>query len=1708
MFNKGLDYAQSLFGTHFVPKGLSWRQGWCMPAALVTSLFLVCGAAAAANSSAGPASPAPTSTAASNRVAVHYGKIPLSFEANRGQAAPHAQYLSRGSGYSLFLAPGEVVLNLERQGLAPTPGSVPEPAPVDTLRMKLLGANTGAAVAGVDPQPGVVSYFIGNDPKKWHTGIPTYGKVKYSQVYPGVDLVFYGNQRQLEYDFVVAPGADPGRIAWQIDGSSVALDAQGDLVLSAAHGPASFKKPALYQMDGEKKIGVEGSFEVAGSQIRFQMGGYDHSRALIIDPVLSYASYLSGSGSDEIGLTTGPGDLTVGTSQALAVDSEGSAYVTGYTYSIDFPTKDAYQSTPPAKVSGVPPGKWPTAFVTKFSPDGDSLAYSTYLGGNGYDFAYAIAVDSDHNAYVTGQTDSPNFPTTSGAYQTICDETPYTPPTTPSAACGTSNVSAFVTKLNSSGSGLVYSTFFGGYAYDYATAIAVDTAGRAYIAGDEEESCDTFYTYEGCFPTTTGAVIPGSATTGGSAQYAFVSAFDPTGAQLLYSTIFGDLNFTGEGGTTWGTGVAVDAKDYFYLVGETSAGKLPTTKGVIQPTSGPLGSTGTYIEAYRGFIAKFNPVTSAKGASLDYATYLGGHTEALNDYISGITIDSDSNAYVVGYTNSPDFPVTKGAYSTVCGPNGGNCAAAHVTKLNPSATSILWSTFVGGAKSDGSDALFFTGPIQLDGDGNVYIMGQPGTGFPMVNPAEPTPIGGDAQVLVAELDPTGKDLLFSTIIGSDGLDTENPAGLAVDTDGNIYLAGNTVGPDLITTPGAFQTKNTKGGCCYAGFVAKIAAHGTATAALSASPSPALADQTVTLKATITGPKYGSAPTGTVMFENGSTVMSTVDLNSAGVATYPTSFNTANTYDLSAVYSGDSTYASETGKASLTVTNPVPTLTSLSPSSAATGGAAFTLTVNGSNFVNGSIVKWNGADRTTVFVSPTQLTASILATDIATTTTVPVTVFNPTPGGGTSGSKTFTVAIPVAGVSKTMLTFTGQNMGTTSASQSVTLSNTGKAVLTIASIAASANFGTTNTCAGIVAPAGSCTINVTFSPTATGTLTGTLTITDNSNAVAGTKQTVTLTGTGLPAVAVTLSPASKSLALGATQVFTATISNATNPALNWYVNGVQNGNAAQGTLTACTTTAPLTCTYTAPPVDVPSPNPAVIKLASVEDPTKFKTASVTVTDSIAVTLSPTSKSLALGATQVFTATITGTNGNAVLNWYVNGVQNGNAAQGTLTACTTTAPLTCTYTAPPVGVPSPNPAVIKVASSADPGKNKTANVTVTDPIAVTLSPTSQSLALGATQVFTATITGATSNAALNWYVNGVLKGNAAQGTLTACTTTAPLTCTYTAPPVDVPNPNPAVIKVASSADPGKNKTANVTVTDPIAVTLSPTSQSLALGATQVFTATITGATSNAALNWYVNGVLKGNAAQGTLTACTTTAPLTCTYTAPPVDVPNPNPAVIKVASSADPGKNKTANVTVTDPIAVTLNPTSQSLALGATQVFTATITGATTNAALNWYVNGVLKGNAAQGTLTACTTTAPLTCTYTVPPVNVPNPNPAVIKVASSADPGKYKTANVTVTDSIAVTLSPSTKTLALGGTQVFTATISGTSNTALNWYVSGVLKGNATQGTLTACTTVAPLTCTYTAPTASVPSPNPAVIEVASAADPSKSKTADVTVTAP
>jgi len=540
--------------------------------------------------------------------------------------------------------------------------------------------------------------------------------------------------------------------------------------------------------------------------------------------------------------------------------------VTGYTTSADFPTKNAYQG-------GQAKGSARSVFVTKFSPDGSSLVYSTYLGGSGWDYAYAIAVDSSGSAYITGNTNSNDFPITKGAYQTLCSPSPSTPPgTVTRATCSITQSSAFVTKLNPAGTGLIYSTFLGGFGGSYGSGIAVDSAGRAYISGNENAPCNLSYTFPACFPTTAGATI-GTSAANNTTQWAFAAVFDATGANLLYSTLFGDLNglkssTTVTSGGTISAGMAVDSNGYFYLIGETTAGRLPATLGAFQPTSAPLDYSGSNVTAFRGFIAKFNPLTSASAGSLAACTYLGGKTGNTSDYLSGIAIDSSGNIYVVGYTNSTDFPVTSGAYQTACGAGGG-CDVGHLTKLNPSLTSIVWSTYLGGSQQGGSDDLYFTGPVQLDGKGNVYVTGIANTHFPLLNPVQPAGSGGAPGQVVIELDPTGSNLLFSTPIGSGWLDSMQAGGLAVTSAGVIYVAGNNIGADLITTPGAFQTTNPSPvpTCCYHGFVAKIVpttapqitVTGTGVAVYNAATNQAggiAPNEFITLKGTGLGPATG------------------------------------------------------------------------------------------------------------------------------------------------------------------------------------------------------------------------------------------------------------------------------------------------------------------------------------------------------------------------------------------------------------------------------------------------------------------------------------------------------------------------------------------------------------------------------------------------------------------------------------------------------------------------------------------------------------------------------------------------------------------------------------------------------------------------------------------------------------------------------------
>jgi len=471
------------------------------------------------------------------------------------------------------------------------------------LRIRFVGANPKTRVQGQEELPGKANYFIGNAPTKWRTKVPTYAKVRYDDLYPGVDLIYYGTQRQLEYDVVVRPGADPNRIIFGIQGADdLEVDAQGDLVLHTAAGQIRQHKPFVYQeVDGVRKE-IPGGYVLRDThQVGFRVTAYDPSLPLIIDPLLVYSTYLGGANNDN--------------ASAVAVDAAGNAYVTGITASAtNFPTTaGAFQTTL---------GGGSDAFVTKLNPTGTALIYSTFLGGSDFDTGVGIAVDASGNAYVTGSTASTNFPTTAGAFQT-----------TLAGPGGGSLTDAFVTKLNPTGTALVYSTYLGGRDFDNGEEVAVDAAGNAYVTG-RTSSTD--------FPTTVAAFQ----TTSAGGGDAFVTKLNSTGSALVYSTFLG-----GAESSDGGFGIAVDALGNAYVTGLTNSTDFPTTAGAFQTT---IGSTQS------AFVTKLNPT----GSALVYSSYLGGSSL---DQGSGIAVDARANAYVTGVTLSTDFPTTGDAFQTTLG---------------------------------------------------------------------------------------------------------------------------------------------------------------------------------------------------------------------------------------------------------------------------------------------------------------------------------------------------------------------------------------------------------------------------------------------------------------------------------------------------------------------------------------------------------------------------------------------------------------------------------------------------------------------------------------------------------------------------------------------------------------------------------------------------------------------------------------------------------------------------------------------------------------------------------------------------------------------------------------------------------------------------------------------------------------------------------
>lgn len=683
---------------------------------------------------------------------IGYGKIPMGFEENQGQAENQVKFLSRGKGYALFLTADEAVFALKR-----AENSEEKSKKTTTLnssavlKMKLVGANPSPQITGQNEIAAKSNYFRGSDPQKWLENVSNYSRVRYKEVYPGIDHVFYGNESELEYDFIVAPGAETDKITVSFEGADdLKIANNGDLILNVGGEEIRQKKPFVYQeINGERReIAANYSIRNPGSEIQnrnvgFEIGEYNRSKPLTIDPVLIYSTYLGGTGAD--------------LGNDIAVDGEGNAYVTGLTWSSNFPVKNALKSVPDTHRGDV--------FVTKINASGSEIVYSTYIGGTVGDIGHGIDVDNQGNAYVTGVTgasiDFNDFPVVN-AYD--------------STFGGTDDV--FLLKLNAAGNQLLYSTYLGGGNTDVAYEVKVNKAtGEAVIVGDTLSVSQ--------FPTTAGAYRTSCQ---GCVSTPFVTKFNAEGSNLIYST------FVGPGSPN---DLALDAEGNVYLTGSTISNAFPITPGAPQPNC-----TGCEFARSDTFITKLN----AQGAKLVYSTFLGG---SVDDVGNAIAVDTAGNAYVTGQTESTGlsikpFPTTPG----VIRPRT-ESRDAFVTKINSSGTAFIYSTFLGGA---GTDEAF---GIAVDGEGKTYTTGIASShiGFPLVNNFNPPVPSG---IFITTLNSDASAAVFSSFLGGgEGRDVE------VDTVGGIYLTGEILYDRLLTANALQPAPGNGNSSVLDAFVTKI-----------------------------------------------------------------------------------------------------------------------------------------------------------------------------------------------------------------------------------------------------------------------------------------------------------------------------------------------------------------------------------------------------------------------------------------------------------------------------------------------------------------------------------------------------------------------------------------------------------------------------------------------------------------------------------------------------------------------------------------------------------------------------------------------------------------------------------------------------------------------------------------------------------------------
>lgn len=760
------------------------------------------------------------------------GKLPLAFEENQGQLDPAVKFHSRGPGYQLFLTAQEAVMVFSgdrktKQSVdteTTTPGRDRQ---TGGIRMRFEGGNQAPVVKGIEPLGFKTNYFVGAEPAQQFTDIANYARVNYTSIYPGVDLVYYGNQQRLEYDLLVAPRAKPQQIRVSFSGvNRISLSENGDLILDTTAGELTFHKPVAYQNVAGKRKTIDAEYILADNgQVAFNLGSYDVSKPLVIDPIVSYSYPFWGWAED------------------IAVDVEGNAYVTGSTgytsaYPTVLPATGGYQTKQLGDED---------AYVVKLSPSGTKVLYATYLGARGsHAYGKSIAVDASGNAYVTGETNSSNFPVTTGAYQTTFQDSQTTYSTT-----------SFLTKLNATGNALIYSTFVN---VASVADIAVDGTGNAYLTGVAHSLTTTTGSFQPTNPNSSGGKSP------------FVAKLNPSGTAMVYATYLGGAS------SDEARAIAADANGYAYITGNSYSTNFPLVNAL---SSTPIGV----------FVAKLNPT----GTGLLYSTCLGPA------YSSDIAVDAAGQAFVVGTTGHDNFPVTPGVFQPTKGYPGTDASNGFITKLSTTGT-LMYSSFIGGNDTPYNFDRLAT-QVAVDPAGYAYIGGSAySRRFPVIDS-----IGGtinasssddDSWPFVAKVSPAGDRLVYSTLIGARSLG-KKLTGMASDSNGSVYAVGFMDLSSLAYSEYANTIPVTAGAPLMSSisFIFKLAT-GKYPTTVRTPLDPVPEGQPITFVADVLSTKLG----GNVTFMDGTTTLGSAPMTN-GVAKLVTTL-ARGSHKITAVYSAD------------------------------------------------------------------------------------------------------------------------------------------------------------------------------------------------------------------------------------------------------------------------------------------------------------------------------------------------------------------------------------------------------------------------------------------------------------------------------------------------------------------------------------------------------------------------------------------------------------------------------------------------------------------------------------------------------------------------------------------------------------------------------------------------------------------------------------